>query len=1144
MGNISIDILTGKIFRFNNLISGGTGSGGTSEVKFIEVDTFDDLPPANTVSGGTIYLVLDSSSGVSVDDSSFSLNGLYRSNNVNWEPINDVRYLFNDDVFRIYGNDSKRIAFGLENLTSGSTKVLSVRDFSGTLAYISDFDDLQTGNTRFNNLLITSTTINNDLFATGNTNLNDLNVTGNTNLNDLNVTGNTNLLKNNDFNTYSSTTANRISQIASIDSAGIIYPEPEILVNNGTISVSGATIALRDNPNHSGELRIYDVEGKTFDPTPEISQYIVADYSGGTPAYDIVSDVNIINESNIIPIVTVTKDDLGKIHFIDWNSLASGLPNKIHERLVKTDRFKRESGLNLSEGSNRTFTISSGFVWNGAVRTQLNAYDSTTDPTHFYFNSGGSWEQTTAVTQYNNTQYDNGTDLVTLSGNRYAVNWIYRLKEENPDVAFVLGNENYKLSDAIASQPPSNLPPTIMLQGVLVGRIIIRNNETTAERIESAFESIFTPSLITSHDNLEGLENDDHPQYALLSGRAGDELNIDKISSFTGNSITINDNLSVTQSAITNNLFVSGNTNLLKSADFIAYTANTPGDVFTTSNKVIYVSKNGNDANSGEVRNEPKLTIQAAINAATSGDSVQIIDGGIYEESITTKLNVNIVGERASLDLSSGRSMIINESYVRLRSIFRDSGSNIMITASGTTPGFSRGYAILDLNEIDDSGSGVTIQNGLNIPLDLHIKQVYVRNSNIFLQDFSDSTSHTHVNFDDLYLNSSGCTGIEMANSGNVLGNIQHVKELGAGIGVSRAFNLIDGEVNLIVPDCRATVIADIQSAGVFRFSSQRFSGDINNSGGTFSYFTTGTDDGSMKLSTNLDISLDSDSITLPRQSGNTGAFLSVGTGGLINYTTLTEPGLEWIDDTEGVTTVNTTTEVIVYSVIVDQDVTAGSYNYQLNYTPGFFMNTTARLRRTNTSGTILNSTNFNGSGTQTLSFSLPITSGNTITAGDVFVLTVQFGSASPGNTVNSGFLQVLKTGNALIQFENIIGSPRDNVSLDAILTDIESQIDFVSAQTVTREANIITTGESFTIDSNNHPSASIIEITGATDATISFNTGLPNGYNLLFNNLMAANTVTFSGGSASYQLANNVLNTQYSTAELYVRNNVVRGSV
>ena len=155
---------------------------------------------------------------------------------------------------------------------------------------------------------------------------------------------------------------------------------------------------------------------------------MVANYNGGSPELQIMNSATSINESNIVPVFTIVRT-LKNIHYIGWDQLGTGLANKMHARFVKTQRFARESGLSLSStfistddqsytwasGSTlNTFTgkgydikISSGVVWNGAVRTTLDAVDSKVDKLRFYFHdTNGNWTYTNTNTIINRRQYD------------------------------------------------------------------------------------------------------------------------------------------------------------------------------------------------------------------------------------------------------------------------------------------------------------------------------------------------------------------------------------------------------------------------------------------------------------------------------------------------------------------------------------------------------------------------------------------------------------------------------------------------------------------------------------------------------------------------------------------------------------------
>ena len=274
--------------------------------------------------------------------------------------------------------------------------------------------------------------------------------------------------------------------------------------NNGSITVGTATYTLNQSPDNSGITKKYLISGGTFTLTNEVTNYIVADYNSGTPIIRNTVDVNEINETTIVPIFTLFRDGL-EVHEETWDNLALGLSNKLNQSIVKTQRFRRESGLALSESSTRIVNIGSGVYWRGAVRTSLPAFVSTIDDMHFYFHSGGTWSNT-QTTQYNNYQYDDGTNLQSLSSGKYAVNFVYKCGSINHNDAYiVLGSGNFNLSQAQTAQPPSNLPTIINSFGILVGRIIVAQGASVATQVDGAFQVVFTPSPTTDHSSLSNL---------------------------------------------------------------------------------------------------------------------------------------------------------------------------------------------------------------------------------------------------------------------------------------------------------------------------------------------------------------------------------------------------------------------------------------------------------------------------------------------------------------------------------------------------------------------------------------------------------------------------------------------------------------
>jgi hypothetical protein len=113
----------------------------------------------------------------------------------------------------------------------------------------------------------------------------------------------------------------------------------------------------------------------------------------------------------------------------------------------------------------------------------------------------------------------------------------------------------------------------------------------------------------------------------------------------------------------------------------------------------IYVSKEGNDANAGTSPDAPKLTVQAGLNALTSGQ-VLVIGAGFYNENLqrelnnTTILSLFVIGDGLVIingdginvwlySASVGGSAIIRTIF--FKNIIFSGGNTIQVQASGGT---------------------------------------------------------------------------------------------------------------------------------------------------------------------------------------------------------------------------------------------------------------------------------------------------------------------------------------------------------------------------------------------------------------------------------------------------------------------------
>lgn len=282
---------------------------------------------------------------------------------------------------------------------------------------------------------------------------------------------------------------------------------PTYATGSGILTIDPVTITFYTSSDFSGHPATFTIDETTLNPTDNTKAYVVADYNDNDPILRITETVAEINESTILPVLTIYRQGT-EIYCLGWDQMGKGLPNKIHQRLVKTSRFVRETGVMLSEDATRKIHISEGKVWYGATYALPSEFVSG-DPgteTYLHYHSGSSWTAV-PITQYNNTQYDNGTGLVALDGvNRYAVNWVYRSLAENCNrTCVVLGSGNYTLNQALDSSLVADVPSAITSLSMLVGRIIVKNNINTAYTIQNTVDTTFTQAIISNHEDMTGL---------------------------------------------------------------------------------------------------------------------------------------------------------------------------------------------------------------------------------------------------------------------------------------------------------------------------------------------------------------------------------------------------------------------------------------------------------------------------------------------------------------------------------------------------------------------------------------------------------------------------------------------------------------
>jgi hypothetical protein len=400
----------------------------------------------------------------------------------------------------------------------------------------------------------------------------------------------------------------------------------------GQLVLPTVQVALYDNPDFLGNLRIYDVLGATTGTSgiPSLvdddTNYIYIDYNSGTPVWNVSNADNIINGSDKVRFMTVYR--LGTfVHTLEFGNIGAGLSEKLNARTIATERFARESGLILGlSGSTGIATITEGVAWNGPFRQELASVNSVDDFMFKNWRVGGNWTYSvstpfsfaTATDLINNTFYDNG-DLITASAGYYLTNYYYRGQEVNDHIYEVFSQNQYDtFANAELAGVPT-IPELISSHAVLVGRIIVEVG-TFSGIAQSSFVSTFQSTSVTSHNDLVGIQGGQSGQfYHLTESEYNNNAYVNVDNNFTTNQ-TINGYQLKTESWTESNILIAG-TNSVIGSGFIFSDFLTASNTIWSSQKTFdYINRStidGNKTFSGDILIQGTLSVLDSFTAGS-----------------------------------------------------------------------------------------------------------------------------------------------------------------------------------------------------------------------------------------------------------------------------------------------------------------------------------------------------------------------------------------------------------------------------------------------------------------------------------------------------------------------------------------------
>ena len=237
--------------------------------------------------------------------------------------------------------------------------------------------------------------------------------------------------------------------------------------------------------------------------------------------------------------------------------------------------------------------------------------------------SGGNW-----ITQ----QIDN---------NKYGVSWIVATNDIYTPVICILGQEQYQnIGDAEQVLfGDLSLPGFPVVEFRPLWKLIYHTSDSYTNTIKSRLEGVLdlreisssaAGKIVSDHGLLSGLSDDDHSQYVHTS--------IDR--TITANhTITGDLTLSGGLKDLSNSYGISGQS-------LVSTGAGVEWRFPSVTTNVLYVSKDGNDLNTGTSLQNAKATIKSALAASSAGTVIKVSAGTYVENNpLIMPPQVSIVGD-------------------------------------------------------------------------------------------------------------------------------------------------------------------------------------------------------------------------------------------------------------------------------------------------------------------------------------------------------------------------------------------------------------------------------------------------------------------------------------------------------------------
>lgn len=319
-----------------------------------------------------------------------------------------------------------------------------------------------------------------------------------------------------------------------------------------TINISSGIAMVRNPPSTVFESPAM-LYSSSFPATQvfiphRVQSWLYVDFDGVSSVVKTTTAFSDIDGNAQVTLYVIFCEETNETQVADARAQNVNMGLKIRRFLYNTMPFAHTVGGNMiGNPSGLNISVTTGEYYYGLNPIVIQAFDTTlplvqpelSGQHHFeyyYYNTSAelNWTDIDDVQRIDTLKYNPGSGLTAIGNNKYVVEYVYYELSTTQMVfsgtfqtagsvpahlAVLYGTTQYNsLSAALASSPPTNIPPSLRSMGILIGRVIFEKGATTLTQTDSVYSTTFTASAATNHNSLANLQGGQLNEYYHLTG--------------------------------------------------------------------------------------------------------------------------------------------------------------------------------------------------------------------------------------------------------------------------------------------------------------------------------------------------------------------------------------------------------------------------------------------------------------------------------------------------------------------------------------------------------------------------------------------------------------------------------------------------